>query len=419
MSGHGTHAIPVVINPRPATEGMNDLAGARRLWFVLGGVGLAATLAGFFLARDTFFRAWLVAWMLWGGLSLGCMGVLMLHTVTGGVWGNSIRRQLEAGARTVPFMGLFFLPLFLGIKDLYTWARPEVLAADTLLQHKAAYLNPTAFMLRAVGYFAIWTILSLTITSTLKRHDATGSLAAARKVRRICGPGLAVYVLTMTFAAIDWVMTLEPHWFSTIFGAWFVVAQTLCAIAFMVPLTVWLAGRKPLGDRVSKGQIYDLGNLLLAFTMLWTYFALSQLLIIWAGNLPEEIPWYLKRFQGGWGYVALVVVLGQFALPFLLLISRPTKRSPDMLARVAVWIVFMRWVDLYWMIGPATDVTVPLRFHWLYLSAPLALGGIWGGLFLDQLRARWEEPFRDIHEHFNAPAHPVSHHPAGQGSAHA
>lgn len=414
MSGHGAHAIPVVAHPRPASEAMNDLAGAQRLRFVVGGAALAATVAGFFLSREVFFRAYLVAWMLWGGLSLGCMGVLMLHTVTGGVWGASIRRQLEAGARTVPYMAFLFLPMFFGIKDLYIWARPEVLAADTLLQHKASYLNPTWFMIRAVVYFAIWTLISLSLTGVLRKHDGTGSLAAANRARKISGPGLAVYVITMTFAAIDWVMSLEPHWFSTIFGAWFVVAQALCTIAFMVPMTVWLAGRKPLGDRVSKGQIYDLGNLLLAFTMLWSYFALSQLLIIWAGNLPEEIPWYLKRFQGGWGYVALAVVLGQFALPFLMLISRPTKRNPEMLARVAIWIVFMRWVDLYWMIGPATDATVPLEFHWLYVVAPLALGGIWGGLFLGQLRARWEEPYQDIHDHFNTPVHAAEH-----GSAHA
>lgn len=418
MSGHGAHATPVVANPRSVSDALLDLAGLQRNRFIIGGVGLLITLAGFALARDVFFRAWLIAWMLWGGLSLGCMGVLMLHNVVGGVWGVNIRRQLEAGARTVPYLALMFLPILLGLKDLYIWTHADVVAADHLLRHKAAYLNPGAFMIRMAVYFVIWSFLSYRLTGLLKQHDATGDLRVAKRIRQLCGPGLAIYVLTMTFASIDWVMSLEPHWYSTIFGIWFVVGQALSCFAFMIPMTVWLAGRKPLSDRVTKGGVYDLGNLTFAFTMLWSYMALSQLLIIWAGNLPEEIPWYLKRFSNGWGFVALAVVLGQFALPFLMLISRPTKSHPKILAGVAIWVFCMRWVDLYWMIGPAVETSVPLRFHWLYLTAPIGFGGLWIGLFLSQLKTRWQDPFRDVHAHFNEPAAAVRHHVGEQGAAH-
>ena len=284
-------------------------------------------------------------------------------------------------------MAVLFLPLALGVGTLYEWARPEAVAADPLLQHKAVYLNVPFFLARVVLYFAVW----LTIAGFLNRwslqQDSTDDPAIALRLELLSRGGLVAVGFTMTFAAIDWVMSLEPHWYSTIYGIEIRGGQVLAAMAFVIPVAALLVRRGPLAGFIGAEQFHDLGKLMLAFVMLWAYFALSQFLIIWSANLPEEIPWYLHRLHGGWQAIALVVVVFHFTLPFLVLLSRDVKRSAVAVAVVALFMMLVRFVDLFWMVTPAFS---PAAFtvHWLDVVAPVAVGGIWLWVFVWQLQGR-------------------------------
>lgn len=362
------------------------------LW--VGIVSSAACLVGAFFSREHFFHAYLLGYLLWLGVALGCLPLMMLHHQTGGAWGLAIRRLLEAGTRTLPLMALFFLPLLLGLHDLYVWSRPEAVRVDEVLQHKSPYLNVPFFTARAIFYFAVWMTLAYLLNKWSMEQDETGNFRLARRMQVFSGPGIAFYALTATFASFDWVMSLEPRWYSTIFGMLFVAGQGVTAFAFTIAVLVLLSGKKPLSAFVTADVYQDLGKLLLAFIMVWTYFSFSQLLIIWAGNLTEEIPWYLDRWQGGWWVVALAILFLHFLLPFLLLLSRDIKRSAKPLAAVAILVFVMRFVDLFWQVE-ATFSHKSFAIHWLDVAVPVALGGLWIAFFLRQLVSRALLPVRD------------------------
>src|SRR5262249_16356797 len=275
---------------------------------------------GYFLAPDALFRAYLFAYVFFTGLSLGCLAVVMLHHSTGGAWGIPIRRMLESGTRTLPLIAVLFLPVALGMKHLYPWARPEEVAKDHLLQAKEAYLNVPFFLPPAVVCLAVWLAVAYFLNRWSLEQDRAGSPALTRKLQLLSAGGLVAYGLTMTFASIDWVMSLEPRWFSTMYGVLYIAGQALNALAFVTAALVLLSREPPFAGYVRSSHFHDLGKLLLAFVMFWSYVAFAQYLIIWAGNLPEEIPWYLRRLAGGWGWVGAALVLLHFALPFLLLL---------------------------------------------------------------------------------------------------
>ena len=276
----------------------------------------------------------------------------MLQYLTGGAWGVVIRRPCEAAARTLPLLALMFLPILIGIPNLYEWSHADKVAADEMLQHKQPYLNVPFFLGRAAMYFAGWILLSWCSTSGRSARIAKADRGARARWRRISGPGLIFWGFSVTFMSIDWVLSLNPHWFSTMFGLLFIAGQGLSSMAFLIALMVLLAHRRPMADVLTHRHLHDLGKFLLALVMVWAYFSFSQFLIIWSGNLPEEIPWYLARMRGGWGYVALLLVLGHFALPFALLLSRDIKRNFKLLRRIAIFILIMRLVDLFWVVAP-------------------------------------------------------------------
>jgi hypothetical protein len=371
-----------------------DFSTTRRRAWIVGVAAFVVLLAGRFLDPTQFYRSYLLGFSLWVGIALGCMGILMLQHLSGGAWGVVVRRILEAAARTLPFMFLLFTPILTGIGRLYPWADAAQVASDELLRHKAAYLNPSSFMLRAVAYFAIWAGIAWMLNRWSDEQDRTRDPALADRLGRLSGGGIALYVLTMTFASVDWLMSLEPHWFSTIYGIFIVMGQALSALSFIILVLAVLAGREPLRGKISSRHFHDLGMLLFAFVMVWAYFAFSQFLIIWAGNLPEEIPWYLKRLTGGWQWVGLALALLQFALPFVLLLSAKLKQDPARLTRVAAFLLAMRLVDNAWMIGPAFHPG-QLWIHWMDLAAPVAVGGIWLALFLRYLQAKPLLPLGD------------------------
>lgn len=370
---------------------------------IVGSVFLLLMIAGAFLPAagggvTQFFRSYLVGYMFWIGVTLGCLGLLMLQHLTGGAWGFVIRRLLEAGTRTLPLMLLLFLPLAIfGLTHIYEWMHIEEVHDEKLkeiLFAKQPYLNPTFFLIRAGLYFAVWFGLMYFLNKWSAEQDSTVGGRFSRMMQRLSGPGIILFVLTTTFASVDWVMSLDPEWFSTIYGLLFVAGWTLSAFSFVVAVLVWLAIRKPLEGVVGPSHFHDLGKLLLAFVMLWTYFSFSQFLIIWSGNIPEETKWYKHRLSGGWGWFGIGLVVLQFALPFVMLLSRDLKRNARKLAAIAILLFLMRFVEVYWLIVPDFS-RGDLAFNWMNIVAPIAFGGLWLAFFCWQLGLRPLLPVND------------------------
>ena len=377
---------PAALSAPPAVDRLRFLA------LVAGAAGIVALIIGLIAQPAYFFRSYLVGWVFWTGVALGSLVLVMVNHMTRGAWGVAARRVLEAATRTLPWMLLLFLPIAFGMDSLYPWT--DTAHHDEILQQKAAYLNQPAFFVRLVIYFAVWLFLMFAINRFSERQDREANPDLITRVKRIAGPGIVLWGLCVTFAAVDWLMSLEPHWFSTIYGVWLMGSMGLSALAFLIVFSAWLWQREPMNAVLRPGHFHDWGKLMFAFTMLWAYFSFSQFLIIWAGNLPEEITWYKHRISHGWGVIALVIVLFHFALPFLLLLSRDLKRNPRMVAWVAGLMIFMRLVDLVWQVEPGFKDQIP-AFYWMYAAAPLAIGGIWLWLFLGELKKRPLLPVND------------------------
>ena len=360
----------------------------------IGAVALGLCLVGAFFNRPEFFRSYLLAYLFWLGVPLGCLGIVMIHHLVGGTWGFMIQRPLEAAIQTFPMMAGLFLPLIFGLPDLYVWARPEAVAHDAVLQQKSLYLNISFFVARAALYFGIWILVGYFLTQWSREQDRTGDASLVEQLQTLSGPGLVLYGLTVTFSAIDWLMSLEPRWYSTIYGMIFMVSHGLVALAFVIGVVYVLSRRAPLAEIISPVVFHDLGNLLLAFVMFWAYLSFSQFLLIWVENLQNEIPWYLHRMAGGWGGIAVSLIVVQFALPFLLLLSRTVKRKAATLCGVAVVIGTMHLIELFWFVAP-TFHPEGFTLHWTVLLAPIGIGGLWSAAFLWRLQGRSLLPFRD------------------------
>lgn len=363
------------------------VAGVQRIALGVGVVGLGLLALGYSTSHEHFFRSYLIAFVFWTGVALGSLAWSMIHHLSGGAWGVVTRRVFEASSRTVPFMALLFLPIAFGMQELYIWARPEMVAVDKILQFKAPYLNVPFFLTRAAVYFVIWTILAYTLSAWSLQQDRGYDEKRAVRMARLSGGGLVIYALTIFFMSVDWMMSVDPYWYSTIYGILFMGGQGLSAMAFTIAVVVLLARTAPMSTIIGPNHLHDMGKLLLAFVMLWAYFQFSQFLIIWSGNLPEEIPWYLIRMKGGWGWVSVFLIVGHFALPYVLLLNRDLKRTGGTVATIALLIIAMRFVDLFWLLGPEHGKEL-LSVHWLDFVAPIAVGGIWVALFLWQLGTR-------------------------------
>ncbi len=317
----------------------------------------------------------------------------MLQHLTGGGWGLVIRRVLEAATRTIPIMAVLFIPVIIGAHSIYhEWADHEEAAQHPVVQFKTGYLNVPFFTVRAVLYFAIFVTLAFLLNKWSLAQDRTADNRYTKQMRVLSGPGMVALIFTVTFASIDWYMSLEPEWFSTIYGFIFVAAWTLSALAFVIAVMANLSGEEPMRRIVAPLHFHDLGKLLLALVMLWAYFAFSQFLIIWSGNLPEEIVWYIHRIHGGWGALIITIGILHFAAPFLFLLSRDLKRNPRRLVIIAMLIIAMRAVDLLWMLAPAFG-----HRRWILVDvvALLGFGGLWLAVFTWQLGKRPLIPIND------------------------
>jgi hypothetical protein len=352
---------------------------------MIGIAGVVLILAGFLLDRVQFLRSYLFAWVFFTGTGIGCLAILLMHHTVGGKWGVVIRRFCESGAATLPYMAVLFLPIAFGVRTLYPWAAPGALQ-DENIRLKAADLNLPFFFARAIFYFAIWALYTRILIRKSEEQDRTGDPQLS-KLRPVAAPGLIVLVFTATFAFVDWIMSLEPHWFSTIYGAMFLVGQTLQGFAFVIGLLILFSHEAPFRDRISPQHVHDLGNMMFSFTVLWAYLSFSQFLIIWSGNLPEEIPWYLHRLSPGWGTIAVFLILFHFCVPFVLLLQRAVKRNTRPLAWVCVGMLAVRLVDVFWVVEPSFFPD-RVHVHWIDLAALLALGGLCCAFFFWRMRAQ-------------------------------
>lgn len=364
-----------------------DLKRFQQLALIAGVLGLVVLVIGYFVDHAQFFRSYLFTYAFWIGIPLGSLALLMLQHLTGGGWGMVIRRPLEAATRTLPLMLVLFVPIVLGVHSLYPWTHAEEYELLKKLG-KTKYLNVPFFTGRTLACFAIWFLLAFFLNRWSREQDRTGNKRLAKKMMMLSGPGMVLFVFTVTIVSIDWVMSLDPHWMSTMFGFLFVAAWGVSGLAFVIAMMAVLSKHPPLNKLVAQRHFHDLGKLLLALVMLWTYFAFSQYLIIWSGNLPEEITYYLPRTRGAWGVIAVLVALLHFAFPFLTLLSRSVKRDANKLVFVAALVLFMRLVDFFWMVMPNFTkdrlYLNPLDIVW-NVAAAVGIGGLWLAAYFWQL----------------------------------
>lgn len=363
----------------------------QRLALLVGGGGLLVGIIGAFFSVDLFLRAYLVGYLFWLGISLGSLAWLLIYHLTGGAWGVAIRRILEAAAPLTILMAVLLIPILLGMPRLYVWAQSDVMAVDELLQRKQPYLSAWFFVVRAVIYVAVWIGVALLLNRWSRQQEATVEPTARERIntrlREFGGPGVVAYGLTMTFAAFDWTMSLEPHWYSSIYGVLLIAGQVLTALAFAIIVLAWLTPRTALRQVLTEQHFNDLGNFLLTTTLFWMYIAFSQFLIIWSGNLPEEVVWYLARLAGGWQWVALLILLGHFVLPFSILLAARVKRRWERLVWIAAMLLIADLLHLYWLVEPAFHAG-SFFLNPLALVLPVAIGALWLYGFIWWLRRR-------------------------------
>ena len=382
-----------------------ELDRFRALSLGVGGIALILCAVGAYFNTEQALRSWLLGFIFWGGIGIGCLGVLMLQYLTGGAWGVVTRRTLEAGSRTLPLIILLFIPLAIGVgtRTFYEWT--HLPPTDHVMEHRGVYMTPWFWIVRSVIYFALFGVMAYLLNKWSLKQDSTGSVEESRlvleRMSRFSGPTLVIFSLVVTFAVVDWMLMLDAHWFSTIWGLLFVAGWTLSCFCFVVMILAYLSDKAPMNRVIGKRHFHDLGKLMLALTMVWAYFNFSQFLIIWAGNLPEETGWWLTRMKGGWGVVGIFLIAFHFAFPFLVLLQQDFKRKARWLATLAIFILVMRVVDMFYLIGPSNRVMPggieqgSFYISWMDIVAPVAVGGVWLWWFFGELAKRPMVPVND------------------------
>lgn len=364
-------------------------------WALIAGIaGLLISAIGFMMDTSQFYHSYLVAFLFWTSIVLGGLFFTMLNHITGARWSIVLRRITESVMLVLPLIAAFFIPLLFGLHDLYHWTHAEEVAHDHLLQEKAPYLNVTFFIIRAVLYFAVWIVLARILSRISLKQDAEAKESYIKRMRNLSAPGLLLFALTVTFAAFDWLMSLNPHWYSTIFGLYFFSGCFLAVLGFMVLLGNGLRSKGILSETITVEHYHDLAKLLFGFTIFWGYMGFSQYFLIWYANIPEETIWYLQRWEGSWKYITLIIVFGHFAIPFLGLMIRAAKRNMAWLSFISAWILLMHWIDLYWMVFPTHNPGM-FHFSWMDLSLFIGIGGVFFWFFWRQFVKNPLVPVKD------------------------
>ena len=364
----------------------------QRIALITGVVGLGLLAFGAFLNLEGFFESYLYGFLFWLGLSLGCFFILMLQYVAGGPWGTMVRRPMEAGIMVLPVLALLFVPLLFGMGYLYEWTNPEVVASSTFLIEKTEYLNVPFFIIRSAIYFTIWVGGAFLFTRWARKQEEGADIF--QFLRNVSAPGIIIYILTMTFAAIDWGMSLTPEWFSGMYGVIFMIGQALSAMALAIFVTVFFRNREPFSKVYNAKRLQDLGNFLMAFTMFWAYVQMSQFIIIWSNNVVETASWYVYRTETQWIWVSAFLLVFHFFVPFLILFSRWVKQKARALIWVAAWMIFARLVDIFWIVVPTFE-REGFPLYWTDAAAVIGIGGIWLAVFFSRLKQRDILPTKD------------------------
>jgi len=381
-----------------------EITRLRTLALGIGGIALIIWAVGAYFNTEQALRSWLLGFIFWGGIGIGSLGVLMLQYLTGGAWGIVVRRFVEAGSRTLPVIFLLFIPLAIGVytHNIYEWT--HLPPTDHAIEARGIYLLPWFWIVRSLIYFGLWGVMVYLLNKWGAEQDTTNTVEESRLVleraSRFSGPTLVIYALVVTFAVVDWMMTLDPHWFSTMWGLLFVAGWALSCFCFVVALLAYLSDKSPMNGVLGKRHFHDLGKLMLALVMVWAYFNFSQFLIIWSGNIPEETGWFITRMTGGWGYIGVALIVFHFAFPFLVLLQQDFKRKARWLATLAIFILVMRLIDMFYTIGPSHRVTAGMEqgafyISWLDFVAPIAVGGIWLWWYFGELIKRPLVPAKD------------------------
>jgi len=353
---------------------------------IVGVAGLGLSMIGYFMDPKQFFYSYLVAYVFWTTLALGALFFTLLHHLTGAEWSTVLRRISESVMISFPILAVLFIPVALGMHDLYHWTHTDVVVNDKILSAKAPYLNVTFFIIRTVAYFAIWTFLSWRLHKLSLEQDSNPSPELRKKFRKTSAPGMLLFAVTITFAGFDWLMSLDPHWYSTIFGVYVFGGSLLAIYSFLIIFGLVLRRRNILQDTITVEHYHDLGKFLFAFTIFWGYIGFSQYFLIWYANIPEETIWYLYRWEGSWSIITMIIVLGHFLIPFILLMPRANKRNLKFLNIMAIWIFVMHWIDIYWLVMPNLQQQ-GFQFSWMDLTLTLGIGGVFMYWFWQKLSA--------------------------------
>lgn len=376
-----------------ALEFPSDL-NVTKTFFGVGVAGLIASGIGFFLNQDQFFFSYLVSFAFFSSIALGSLFFVMLQHLTRSHWSVALRRIPETLSSNILIWGLFFIPIILGIHSLYHWSHADAVASDPVLLGKEPYLNTTFFVIRQIIYFGVWGFLGYRLYKASIEMDETENWGLQTLMRRTSGPGMFIFAITLAFASFDWLMSLDPHWYSTMFGVYYfsMTFQAIFAVLILMVIYLWRKGL--LTSTIQRSHLYDLGVQLFGYTVFYAYIAFSQFFLIYYANIPEETVWFLHRLEGGYQYLAYFYLFGRFVIPFVILLGKKPKTNYKVVSGVAALIVVSHLVEVYWIVMPVLDHG-GLHFNWMLITTFLGLGGIFFGLFFHKFKQQKMVPVND------------------------
>jgi hypothetical protein len=365
-----------------------------KVLYGIGIVGLIASAVGYFLNSEQFFFSYLTSFTYFTSFALAALILLMIHHITQSSWGVVIRRIPEAFSSNLWIWAIFIIPVLFGMHSLYHWTHTEDVLADPILAGKMPYLNETFFVIRQIIYFSIWGFIGYRLHKVSVEMDRTGDWGLTQLLKKYSAPGILIFALTIAFASFDWLMSLDPHWFSTMFGVYFFAMSIQAFFPLMILLVFWMQKQGILENTISKSHIYDMGAWFFGFTVFYAYIAFSQLLLIYYANIPEETLWFYHRLEGSWAFVSYSLIIGRFVLPFILLLNRDTKHQKKLMIFTSVLVLFMHFVEVYWIAMPILSHH-GVHVSWMDITTLLGLGGIFFGLFFQRLKKHNLIPVND------------------------